>query len=189
MHVNRQTRSETILSASRPELLDDGPDGVSDDSFRQVIYALFVTGTRFEEVREAFGREIGLTGPQYFVLMAVSSHEPDGGVGVRGLADYLHMAPPQITAEVNKLVKRGLLSKQSHPEDGRRVVITLAEAGREALVQLAPLRQRINDILFDGFSRKEFRQMAGLFDRFVRNTARALQETSHHEQLKALAAE
>lgn len=168
------------LSASNDALLEDG----RDDRFREVIYALFVTATRFQDIREAFGREMGVTGAQYFVLMAIASHQAGGGIGIRGLADYLHVAPSHATVEVNKLVARGLLAKRPHPKDGRRVVITLAPGGQAALEQVAPFRQRINDLLFDGFSRKDFLEIGRIFDRFVTNTARAQLAVAAHEQLK-----
>lgn len=168
------------LSVSKPELLDGG----RDDRFREVIYALFVTATRFQDIREAFGRDMGISGAQYFILMAIASHHEAGGVGIRALADYLHVAASHATVEVNKLVARGLLAKQAHPEDGRRVVITLSEAGKAALEQVAPFRQQINDLLFDGFSRQDFEQLGRIFDLFVHNTTRAQLGVAAHEHLK-----
>ena len=168
------------MSAGKSELLDDG----NDTRFREVIYALFVTTTRFQDIREAFGREMGVTGAQYFVLMAIASHHGQGGIGIRALADYLHVAASHATVEVNKLVALGLLAKQPHPDDGRRVVITLSDAGMAALEQVAPFRQQINDLLFDGFDRQDFEKIGHIFDQFVRNTARAQLEVASHEQLK-----
>jgi DNA-binding MarR family transcriptional regulator len=168
------------LSVSKSDLLDNG----ADDRFREVIYALFVTATRFQDIREAFGREMNVSGAQYFVLMAIASHQAQGGIGIRALADYLHVAASHATVEVNKLVTRGLLAKQAHPEDGRRVVITLSPAGKQALEQLAPFRQQINDLLFDGFDREDLGEMVRIFDRFVNNTARAQLAVAAHEQFK-----
>ena len=168
------------LSVNKAELLDDG----RDDRFREVIYALFVTATRFQDIREAFGREMGLSGAQYFILMAIASHQAQGGVGIRGLADYLHVAASHATVEVNKLVAMGLIAKQPHPGDGRRVVITLSADGQVLLERVAPFRQEINDLLFDGFSRKDFLEVGRIFDRFLRNTSRAQLAVAAHEQLK-----
>lgn len=166
------------LSVSRPEVLIDG----SDDRFRDLIYSLFVTGSRFQEIREAFGREVDISGPQYFVLMAVARHHGDGGIGIGGLSDHLHVAAPHVTTEVGKLVDRGLLAKRPNPEDGRRVLVTLTEAGEAVLERLAPFRQHINNVLFDGFSHAEFLTLARLLDRFLSTTERALDEVADHER-------
>lgn len=173
------------LSASRPELLDDRPDGLADDRFREAIYALFATASGFQSVREAFGREIGATGPQYFILMAVARAHADGGTGIRRIADHLGVAASHVTVEVGKLIAKGLIAKRPNPEDRRRVLITLTPAGKAALDRLAPLRQRINDILFDGFSREEFRRLHGFLHRFAGTTARAQHEIALHEKLRS----
>lgn len=166
------------ISVTRAELLIDG----GDDRFRQLIHALFVTGSRFQEVREAFGREIEVSGPQYFVLMAVARHHAAGGVGIGALADYLHVAAPHVTTEVGKLVDRGLLEKRPNPADRRRVLITLSTRGMAALEWLAPFRQHINNVLFEGFSREEFLTLARLLDRFLATTEHALDEVADHER-------
>jgi DNA-binding MarR family transcriptional regulator len=166
------------ISVTRQEVLVDGVD----ERFRDVIHALFVTGFRFQEIREAFGRELDVTGPQYFVLMAVARFHAAGGIGIGGLADQLHVAPPHVTTEVGKLVDKGLVAKRPNPEDGRRVLVTLTAAGRAALERLAPLRQHINNILFDGFSREEFATLARLLDRFLATTERAQDAVADHER-------
>lgn len=166
------------ISVTREEVLIDG----SEDRFRDLIYALFVAGGRFQEIREAFGREIEVTGPQYFVLMAVARFHAQGGIGIGGLAEHLHVAAPHVTTEVGKLVERGLLAKRPNPEDGRRVLVTLSKAGMAVLERLAPFRQRINNVLFDGFSREEFLTLARLLDRFLSTTERALDVVADHER-------
>ncbi len=174
------------LSVTLPDVLENG----SDERFRALIYDLFVTAARFEDVREGFGRAIGVSGPQYFILVAIARSHADGGVGVRALGDYLGVAASHVTVEVNKMVRLGLLRKQAHPEDGRRVLITLTTAGIAALEDVAPLRQDINNILFDGVTAEEFRILARLMARFVRTTARAQMELAryeHERQLRAAA--
>jgi len=174
------------LSITRPDVLENG----SDERFRALIYDLFVAATRFDEVREGFGRAMGVSGPQYFILVAIARSHGDGGVGVRALGDYLGVASSHVTVEVNKLVKRGLVQKQAHPEDGRRVLITLTTAGIAALEDVAPLRQAINNILFDGMTADEFRTLCRLMARFTQTTARAqleLARREHERQMHAAA--
>jgi DNA-binding MarR family transcriptional regulator len=173
-----ETAYRPPVSVTREEVLVDG----SDDRFRDVIYALFVTGFRFQEIREAFGREVDVTGPQYFVLMAVARFHAEGGVGIGGLASHLHVAAPHVTTEVGKLVDKGLLAKRPNPEDGRRVLVTLTEDGKAVMERLAPFRQHINNVLFDGFSREEFLTLARLLDRFLSTTERALDAVADHER-------
>lgn len=165
------------LSVTRDELLIEG----RDDRFRELIHALFITASRFEDIREAFGREIGVTGAQYFIINATAQHQGTNGVGIRALADYLHVAAPHITTEVGKLVGRGLLRKRTNPDDRRGVLVSLTPDGEAALGRLAPFRQEINNVLFQGMSREDFLTIARFMDAFIDSTAQAVRRTAEHE--------
>src|SRR5262245_7270621 len=109
------------LSVSLPACLENG----RDDRLRSLLHALFVTAARFEDVRAAFGRRLGASGPQYTILAAIAERQHGEGVGIRALADHLHVAPSHITTEVNKLVSLGLVEKRANPADGRGVLVRL----------------------------------------------------------------
>jgi DNA-binding MarR family transcriptional regulator len=166
------------LTVTLPAVLTDG----SDKSFRRVIYGLFVCAGRLHDIRDAFGRRIAMTGARYTVLIATAHLQGTTGVGVRVLADYLHVAPPHVTTEVGKLVAAGLLGKERNPDDGRGVLVTLTPAGARALEALAPFLRRINDILFDGISRAEFAAVVRFIDKFVINTERAMTAIAEDER-------
>lgn len=162
------------VSVSRATCLENG----RDDRLRALLHSLFVTAARFEDVRGAFGRSLGASGPQYTILAAIAERQQGEngsvGVGIRALADHLHVAPSHITAEVNKLAGLGLVEKRANPRDGRGVLVRLTRAGEAALDRLGPFRREINDVLFDGMDRAEFQTLARLFERFLVNTDRAL---------------
>ena len=166
------------VSVSRPACLDGG----RDDRLRALLHALFVTAARFESVRGAFGRRIGASGPQYSILAAIAERQKDVGVGIRALADHLHVAPSHITTEVNKLVSLGLVEKRANPADGRGVLVRVGRAGEAALDRLGAFRREINDILFDRIERGEFQALARLFDLFLVNTERALDRIGLEER-------
>ncbi len=166
------------VSVSRPACLENG----SDERLRAMLHALFVTAARFEQVRGAFGRRLGATGPQYTILAAIAERQYETGVGIRALADHLHVAPSHITTEVNKLVSLGLVEKRANPADGRGVLARLSRAGEAALDRLGPFRRAINDILFDELSRADFQALARMFDRLLVNTERALDRIGLEER-------
>ena len=182
--VERAVGFAPPLSVTLPAVLTDG----TDKTFRRVIYGLFVCAGRLHDIRDAFGRRIEMTGARYTVLIATAHLQGEAGVGVRALADYLHVAPPHVTTEVGKLVAAGLLAKERNPADGRGVLVTLTPAGAAALEALAPFLRRINDILFDGISRAEFAAVVRFIDRFVINTERAVMAIADDERERQRAA-
>jgi DNA-binding MarR family transcriptional regulator len=80
-------------------------------------------------VRQA--RPVGdLTATQ---LSAMTSLELAGALTPRELADTERVQPPTMTKIVSKLEDRGLVQRSPHPTDGRQVILSATERGREVL--------------------------------------------------------
>ena len=172
----------TPLSVTLPDLLVDG----SDEDFRRLIYGLFVVRDRLDTCRDAFGREVGLSRSQYWLLIAVARMQGENGTGLRAVADQLMVAPSFVTTEVGKLVARGLIAKTPNPEDRRGVLVRLTAEGEATLDRLAPFLQEINDTLFAGVDRAEFETVLRFIDRFVVNTALAVAKVEVRDRERAL---
>lgn len=52
------------------------------------------------------------------------------------LADVLDTVPPAVTAMLNELTAKGLLARETDPEDRRRAKLALTAAGREVLAEV-----------------------------------------------------
>lgn len=166
------------LSVTRPEILRDG----SDSAFRELIWGLLVVAKRLQKYPEIFGRRIGISSAQYTVLIAAAHIQGEDGIGIRALADYMHLPAPHITTTVGRLVDAGLLAKRQNPADRRGVLISMTRAGDAALRELAPFQQQINDVLFGGLSRREFEAFTGMIDAFLVNSERALLKAADLER-------
>ena len=95
------------LTITRRALLVGG----SDTEFRRLIYRLIVVEERLRRARDFLGRRIGLTGPQYTLLITVAYLQGESGIAVRALAKNLRVSSAFITAESQRLIQRGLLAK------------------------------------------------------------------------------
>ncbi len=121
-----------------------------------------------KEIRDGLADEMGLTGPQYSILIA-AAHSPDGtGVSVGEIARHLHVSGAFVTTETGKLAGRGLIVKQCAPDDRRRVLVTLSPEGRRAVRAIAPVQRAVNDAFFARIGEAEFRMLseivAGMVD-------------------------
>jgi DNA-binding MarR family transcriptional regulator len=163
-------------SVSKPELLDD--DG-RDRAFRSMVYDLLTVGARMQDVRDRLAAEIGVTGPQYAILMAIAHLQDEAdGAGVRVVARRLHVSGPFITAQVNRLVTAGLVAKHPNPADGRGVILRLSDDGVAKLDALAPVIQNANDTFFAPLSGQEFAQLSDLAARLQQSSSTAIQDIS-----------
>ena len=136
--------SQKNLTVSLPELLVGG----SDIRFRELIADLFAAAAGMLALRRALATSVGLSAAEYAILLATWHLQKKGPVGINTLAGQLHVAAANVTAEVGKLVKKGILDKKPHPRDTRAVLIELTAEGNAILGELTPLLQRINDRLF-----------------------------------------
>lgn len=147
-------------------LLDREGGRATDRRFRQMLYDLLYLESRMREARDRLGGAIGLTGPGYTVLMTVAQYRdssaPGAGVRVRDVADRLHVSGAFVTAEVNRLVARGLVSKRPDPADGRAVRLVVTAAGHREICTLLPRIRAVNDHFFRGLSQAEFLTLSSL---------------------------
>src|SRR5215471_4606151 len=113
------------LTATRSTLLP----ARSDHTLRRVIYHLFTISSRMEELRRLLGRPIGISGPQFSLLMAIAELSGSHGVSVGELAGYLHVSGPFVTAESRKLAGKGYIEKAADPSDLRVSRVRLSAKG------------------------------------------------------------
>jgi DNA-binding MarR family transcriptional regulator len=137
---------------TRAELLEDG----GDRRFRQFVYDIIVLATALDRARAHLASRVGLTPPQYTILMLVAQNQSDTPVTVRLIARRLRVSGAFITMEVKKLMQRRLLAKQPNPDDGRSNLLKLAPKGEREIEGLAPEIRRVNDRLFASLNRDNF---------------------------------
>jgi MarR family transcriptional regulator, organic hydroperoxide resistance regulator len=164
----RQPEATAALpaTASRQALLEAG----SDDRFRQLVYDLLTISVRMETAREHLARRLGVSGPQYSILMAIARLQDRHGVRVGGVAKALHVTSAFIATETGRLARQGLLSKSPNPKDRRGILLALTPRGQAALVKLGPEIRAVNDDFFKPLDRAGFQALA--------STAAALVESS-----------
>jgi DNA-binding MarR family transcriptional regulator len=150
--------------------------GGGDVAFRETLYLMVLAFGRLYAFREAFGRELALTGSQFIVLIGAAYRQGAEGVSIRTLADHTQLAATHVTTEVGRLIGKGLLTKQASTRDRRSVLVRLSSKGEAAIRAVNPLLRRVNDRLFQDISREEFAVVAQFLEKFALNSEDALAE-------------
>jgi DNA-binding MarR family transcriptional regulator len=117
---------------------------------------------------------MGITGPQYSVLVAVAHLQGERGVSVGTLAQAMHVTSAFIAAETGKMAKLGLLLKRANPDDRRGVLISLASAGRLKLNRVSAEIRAINDLFFGALDAASFVALSAAAQALVVGSGRAL---------------
>jgi DNA-binding MarR family transcriptional regulator len=108
------------------------PDRVSDD----LVELLTVTQRRVAGGVAAVLAEDGATLDGYRLLRALAG---SGGRSMGELVAALHLPAPTLTRLVDAAVDSGLAYRLPDPDDGRKVVVHLADAGCGRLTRLESL--------------------------------------------------
>jgi DNA-binding MarR family transcriptional regulator len=156
-------------TASWPALLEKG----SDDRFRRLVYDLLTIASRMTTVREHLGARMGISAPQYSLLMAVGQFQGACGVGVTAVAKVLHVSSAFVATESGKLAQAGLLAKRASPKDGRAVLLSLTRLGRSLIARNSAEIRAVNDIFFGTLTPSMFAAASAAMAALVRGSARA----------------
>ncbi len=101
-------------TVSRPALLEKG----SDDRFRRLVYDLLTIASRMTTVREHLGGRMGISAPQYSLLMAVGQFQGERGVGVTAVAKVLHVSSAFVATEFRQ-AGAGRVAREAHQPERR----------------------------------------------------------------------
>lgn len=163
------------LTVNRPELLVDG----SDDEFRALVHDALAFSARLQAIREGYGEIVGVTGPQYSILISIAHLSKRGNVSVNTVADHLHLSGSFVTTETNKLIELGMVTKAVDQSDRRRVILRLTSKGWGRFSKLAEIQSVVNDQHFASLSRRDFFELRRIMAGLVDSTDKALTLLKH----------
>lgn len=158
------------LTIGREELLSDG----NDDKFRELVHDLFALASRHEEVRRGHAAMIGLSAPQYTLLISAAHLGGHAPVSIRELAAHLRVKPAFVTMETNKLQRLGLLVKPRSRHDSRVAEVSVTEKGYELLEELSTVQRQVNDKQFANLNRSDFDELHRLVRLLIDDSDRAI---------------
>jgi DNA-binding MarR family transcriptional regulator len=124
--------------------------GVSIPVQDRVFVALLQTADALSQEAEQLLKAAGLTGTQYNVLRILRGAEPEG-LPCRGIGDRMISHDPDMTRLLDRMEKRGLITRERQTDD-RRVVKTRITP--QALRLLKTLDQPVHEL-----HKRQFRHM------------------------------
>ena len=113
------------MALSKPKPAVAPEDSTKLDDF--LCFAIYSTNLAVNRVYKPLLDQLGLTYPQYIVLIALYD-EDDQTVG--GLGDKLFLDSSTLTPLLKRMEAMGHLTRQRDPEDERQVRVRLTPQGR-----------------------------------------------------------
>lgn len=93
---------------------------------KQICFGLAVASRSVISAYKPVLDPLGLTHPQYLVMLALWEFAP---MGARELSEQLHLDPGTLSPLLKRLEKAGLITKERNPQDERAIIINTTEDG------------------------------------------------------------
>jgi MarR family transcriptional regulator, organic hydroperoxide resistance regulator len=106
----------------------------------QLSFALYGAANRMVRMHKPFLEPLGLTFPQYLVILELLNDAP---LTVGTLGGRLDMDTGTITPLVKRMEAAGLLTRTRDPNDERRVMVDLTPCGRGLETEVRGITEKI----------------------------------------------
>ncbi len=94
---------------------------------------------RFERWSEERARQVGLTGSQHQLLLAITGHSHDQGPTISDIADYLTVRHHSAVGLIDRAVAAGLVARVRDAQDSRIVRLVATALGAQRIEALSEL--------------------------------------------------
>ncbi|GHD89270.1 MarR family winged helix-turn-helix transcriptional regulator [Streptomyces naganishii] len=140
---------------------------------RQICFSLHAASRAFNGVYRVLLKELGLTYPQYLVMLVLWEH---GETPVKKLGEHLRLDSGTLSPLLKRLEAAGLVRRERSTRDERSVQVALTDEGAALRERAVLVPRRIMSAT--GFSLEEIRDLHIRLDRLTTalDTA-ALEET------------
>jgi MarR family transcriptional regulator, organic hydroperoxide resistance regulator len=159
--------SDSSSRAKRGESHELG--GKNHDIARQFAWEIAAINVHLQEIRYFWAKALGVSGPQWMILMALADLDKGEGVPVKVVSKMLHVDPSFVTTQSKMLEKKGFMRRKTSVEDARVVQMSLTDKTYKYIAGLASQQEELNNFVFGEFSERELsdftRKLAALKDR------------------------
>jgi DNA-binding MarR family transcriptional regulator len=131
---------------------EGGPVGIAasknQDVVRRFTWVIGAMNVHLEELRYFWAKALGISGPQWMILMALVDLDHDDGVPVNAVSKRLHVDSSFVTTQSKLLEKKGFVRRKTSAEDARIVQMSLTDKTYKHLSALASQQEALNEFIF-----------------------------------------
>jgi len=134
------------------------------DVIRRFSWEIASISAYLEELRHFWAKTLGISGPQWMIVIALADHDQGDGVAVNVVSKLLHVDPSFVTTQSKLLEKKGFVRRKTSDEDARIVKMSLTDKTTKHLANLASQQETLNEFIFAEFGDRE---LADLTDKLA----------------------
>jgi DNA-binding MarR family transcriptional regulator len=150
---------------ARKSIDSDDAAGKNQDLVRRFAWEVASINVHLEEIRYFWAKTLGISGPQWMILMAAADLDQGEGVSVKEVSKMLHVDPSFVTTQSKMLEKKGFMRRRTSDEDARVVQMSLTDKTYKHIASLASRQESLNDFIFAEFGNRELAELTGKLGR------------------------
>lgn len=127
----------------------------NQDLVRQFAWQIASISVYLDEIRQYWARALGISGPQWMILMALADLDQGDGVSVKVVSKMLHVDPSFVTTQSKMLEKKGFMRRKTSAVDARIVQMSLTDKTYKYIANLASQQEALNEFIFAEFGDRE----------------------------------
>lgn len=172
----KTTRSQASSNARSPHQSGAGPFANADKDLREFMWHMVTISGHLEEVRRIWAEVLGVSGPQWLILMALGDAQSERGMSVGEVAEKIRVTSTFVTAQTKSLEVAGLVKRTTSPTDARIVLLALSDKGRKEIANLTASRKFLEGSIFGGISERTLSETKKTLATISRQVEKAVQQ-------------
>jgi len=131
----------------------------NQETIRRFAWVINSVGVHLEELRYFWAKALGISGPQWMILMALADLDDKDGIPVNVVSKKLHVDPSFVTTQSKLLEKKGFLRRKTSTDDARVVLMSLTDKTYKQMAGLAAQQEALNEFVFAELSNKQLDEL------------------------------
>jgi DNA-binding MarR family transcriptional regulator len=131
------------------------------DIARRFAWEIAAINVHLQEIRYFWAKTLGVSGPQWMILMALADLDQGEGVPVKVVSKMLHVDPSFVTTQSKMLEKKGFMRRKTSDDDARVVQMSLTDKTYKHIAALASQQEELNNFIFAEFSDRDLSEFTG----------------------------
>jgi DNA-binding MarR family transcriptional regulator len=133
----------------------------NQDIVRRFAWEIVSINVHLQEIRYFWAKTLGISGPQWMILMALADLDQGEGVPVKVVSKMLHVDPSFVTTQSKMLEKKGFMRRKTSEDDARIVQMSLTDKAYKHIANLASQQEALNEFIFAEFDDRELTELTG----------------------------
>ena len=137
------------------------PSAKNQDIVRRFAWEVASINVHLQELRHFWAKILGISGPQWMILMALADLDKGEGVSVKVVSKMLHVDSSFVTTQSKMLEKKGFMRRKTSGDDARIVQMSLTDKSYKHMANLASQQEALNEFIFAEFNDSELTEFTG----------------------------